>query len=283
MATQTLDVEPIAGALGAEISGVDLSRELSNQTYDEIHQAFLDHLVIFFRDQTLTPQQQLAFGRRFGPPAVYPFVEGLPEAPEIFEILKVETDERNFGGAWHSDTSYQQRPPLGTMLYAHEVPTAGGDTMFANTYLAYETLSDGLKATLDGLTAINSAALADKGGRANLLKANTAMSHTQLDQADDLEAEHPVIRTHPETGRKSLYVNGIHTTRFKDWTVEESKPLLGYLSQHVTRPEFTCRFRWEPGSLAFWDNRCTQHFAVNDYTGARRRMHRLTIEGERPH
>jgi len=282
MGYQTLDVTPIAGALGAEIGGVDLSQSLSNQVYDEIHQAFLDHQVIFFRDQDLTPQQQVAFGRHFGPPHDYPFVEGLPEAPEVFEILKTETDARNFGGAWHSDTTYTEKPPLGTILYALEVPDAGGDTMFANTYLAYEALSDGLKQVLDGLKAVNSAALAGGGGRAQLIKSNTAMKAQNMDDADSLEAVHPVVRTHPETGRRSLYVNRPHTVRFDGWTEAESRPLLDFLCQHAVRPEFTCRFRWRPGSLAFWDNRCTQHFAIDDYSGHRRRMHRLTIEGERP-
>jgi len=282
MGYQTLDVQPLAGALGAEIAGVDLSKELSNQVYDEIHQAFLEYQAIFFRDQTLTPQQQIAFGRHFGPPHDYPFVEGLPDAPEVFEILKTETDERNFGGAWHSDTTYTARPPLGTILYAHEVPEAGGDTMFANTYLAYESLSDGLKRTLDGLRGINSAALAGGGGRANLIKANTAMKGQNMADADALEAVHPVVRTHPETGRKALYINRPHTVRFEGWTEAESRPLIDFLCQHAVRPEFTCRFRWRPGSLAFWDNRCTQHFAIDDYAGQRRRMHRLTIEGEVP-
>lgn len=282
MGFQTIDVKPLAGALGAEINGVDLAGDLSNQAFDEIHQAFLDYHAIFFRDQDLTPQQQVAFGRRFGKPNIYPFVEGLEEAPEIFEILKAETDERNFGGAWHSDSTYLERPPIATILYAREIPRVGGDTLFANTCLAYEALSDGLKATLEGLRGVNSAALGYGGGRAALIRKNTAMKSRRIDEADAMEAIHPVVRTIPETGRKSIYVNRPHTVRFEGWSEEESKPLINFLAAQAIRPEFTCRFRWEVGSLAIWDNRATQHFAVNDYHGARRRMHRMTIEGEMP-
>lgn len=282
MAYQTIDVKPVSGALGAEILGTDLSRNLSNQAFDEIHQAFLENLVIFFRDQTLTPQQQAAFARRFGPLGIYPFVDGLEDAPEVIEILKTESDEMNFGGAWHSDTAYLKHPSLGSVLYAHDVPAAGGDTLFANMYLAYETLSDGMRAMLDGLVGVNSAALKSGGGRAKRMTQRDAMKERNMDQVDAFKAEHPVVRTHPETGRKSLYVNSVHTVRFKDMREEESKPLLDFLNAHAIRPEFTCRFRWTPGTLALWDNRCTQHHALNDYQGQRRRMHRVTIEGDRP-
>jgi taurine dioxygenase len=280
MGYQSIEVKPIAGALGAEIQGVDLAGELSNQAFDEIYQAFLDHHTIYFRDQDLTPQQQVAFGRRFGKPNIYPFVEGLKEAPEIFEILKTESDEKNFGGAWHSDTTYLEVPPIATMLYAKEAPEVGGDTLFANTVLAYEALSDGLKETLEGMQAVYSAALSNQGGRKNLLKANVAMKNQDLEQAETMEAVHPVIRTIPQTGRKSLYINSVHTTNFVGWTQEESKPLIEYLASHCVRPEFTCRLNWQTETLAIWDNRCAQHFAINDYHGQRRRMHRMTIEGE---
>ncbi len=281
MGYQTLDVEPLSGALGAVLHGPDLSAELSNQTFDEIHQAFLDHNVIFFRDQDLDPHQQIAFGRRFGPIAAYPFMEGLPEAPEVFEIVKLETDTKNFGGAWHSDMAYAETPPLGTMLYGMEIPGAGGDTMFANTALAYEALSDGMKAMLDGIIGINSAALKRSGGRANSFKKASAMKSKNADRFE-MEAEHPIVRTHPETGRKALYVSRGHTACLKDMTEAESLPLIDFLADHCVRPEFTCRFRWEPGSLALWDNRCTLHFAIDDYPGQRRRMRRLTIKGDRP-
>ncbi|MBT4045806.1 MAG: taurine dioxygenase [Rhodospirillaceae bacterium] len=281
MAYQTLDVEPLAGAMGAVIHGVDLSGELSNQAFDEIHQAFLDHKAIFFHDQNLDPHQQIAFGRRFGPMGAYPFMEGLPEAPETFEILKTEDDKQNFGGAWHSDMSFTTIPPLGTMLYSLEMPEAGGDTLFANTALAYDALSDGMKDMLDGLIGIYSAALKSSGGRAKRFEVNKSMNAKNMDQVD-MEAEHPIVRTHPETGKKALYLGKGHTVRFKDMTEAESRPLINFLSEHCVRPEFTCRFAWGVGSLALWDNRCTLHFAVDDYPGQRRRMRRLTIEGDKP-
>jgi taurine dioxygenase len=282
MAYQTIEVQPIAGALGAEIRGVDLADDLSNQAFDEIYQAFLDHHTIVFRDQDLTPQQQVAFGRRFGKPNIYPFVEGLAEAPEIFEILKTEDEKENFGGAWHSDTTYLEVPPMATMLYCKEAPDVGGDTLFANTVLAYETLSDGLKDTLDGLQAVYSAALASRGGRKDFRDTHKGMKNQDLEKAEDLEAVHPVVRTIPQNGRKSLYLNKPHTTNFVGWTAEESKSLIDYLADHCVRPEFTCRLNWRPSTLAVWDNRCAQHFAINDYHGQRRRMHRMTIEGEIP-
>ncbi|MBT4690103.1 MAG: taurine dioxygenase [Rhodospirillaceae bacterium] len=281
MAYQTLDVEPLAGAMGAVIHGVDLSGEVSNQAFDEIHQAFLDHKAIFFHDQNLDPHQQIAFGRRFGPMGAYPFMEGLPEAPETFEILKTEDDKQNFGGAWHSDMSFTTIPPLGTMLYSLEMPEAGGDTLFANTALAYDALSDGMKDMLDGLIGIYSAALKSSGGRAKRFEVNKSMNAKNMDQVD-MEAEHPIVRTHPETGKKALYLGKGHTVRFKDMTEAESRPLINFLSEHCVRPEFTCRFAWGVGSLALWDNRCTLHFAVDDYPGQRRRMRRLTIEGDKP-
>jgi len=271
----------LAGAMGAVIHGVDLTAELSNQAFDEIHQAFLEYKAVFFHSQDLDPHQQIAFARRFGPMTIYPFIEGLPEAPEAFEILKTETDLRNFGGGWHSDMSFTTKPPLGTMLYALEMPDAGGDTMFANTALAYDALSGGMKDMLDGLVGIYSAALKRGGGRAKSFKAATAMSPKNMDQVE-MEAEHPIVRTHPETGRKALFLGKGHTVRFKDMTEEESLPLINYLVDHCVRPEFTCRFSWGVGSLALWDNRCTLHFAIDDYPGQRRRMRRLTIEGDTP-
>lgn len=271
-----IEVRPIAGALGAEIHGVDIGRPLDGALVAELRQAFLDHLVIFFRNQTLTPQQQLAFAQRFGEPVEYPQLKGLPDCPLITPVIKLEHERVNFGGVWHSDTAYLERPPMGSMLYAVEIPPYGGDTLFANQYLAYESLSEGLKKTLTGLVGINASTKADA-------------SRTREDRLRDagaelkvLVGEHPVVRTHPETGRKALYVNVGHTTGFKGWTEEESRPLLDHLFAHQVRPEFTCRFRWEPGSLAFWDNRCAQHNPVNDYHGFRRVMHRVTLVGDRP-
>ncbi len=282
MTVATIEIQPVAGALGAEIFGADLSRELSNRTYDDIHRAFLDHQVLFIRDQTLTPAQQVAFARRFGPLDIYPFVEGIDGEPEIIEIVKEPRETKNFGGGWHSDGTYLEIPPLGTALYALETPDCGGDTQYADMYGAYEALSDAMKAILDGLIGVNSAALRGSGGRAAGMKKTGNMKAINMDRSEELVAEHPIVRTHPETGRKSLYLNRAHTIRFKDMTEAESMPLIEFLCDHAVRPEFTCRFRWQPGTLAIWDNRCTQHFAINDYQGKRRRMHRSTIQGNRP-
>jgi taurine dioxygenase len=273
-----IEIQRIAGALGAEVRGVDLARPLDDGTVAAIRKAFLDHLVIFFREQALSPAELLSVARRFGEPVEYPFVKGLDGFPQITPVVKLEHERVNFGGIWHSDTTYLERPPLGTMLLAREVPPQGGDTLFANQYLAYETLSDGLRRQLDGLAAVSSSAKADvsRTREDRIRSSPTEASHKVF------EAEHPVVRTHPETGRKALYVNVAHTLRFKDWTEEESAPLLGFLHRQQVRPELTCRFRWQVGSLAFWDNRCAQHNPVNDYHGHRRVMHRVTLAGDVP-
>ena len=272
-----LSVEPVAGALGAEISGVDLARPLSEETIAAIRRAWLDHLVIFFRDQPLSPAEFLAFARCFGEPIEYPFVKGLAEYPEIIPVLKLEHERVNFGGVWHSDTAYLDVPPMASMLVAREIPPYGGDTLFANMYLAYETLSDGLKAMLEGLVAVNSSAKADASRTRE-----DRMKDSAREVKKDYIAAHPVVRRHPETGRRALYVNVAHTVRLDGMTEEESAPLLDYLFRHQTRPEFSCRFRWRPGSIAFWDNRCAQHNAINDYAGHRRLLHRITLAGDVP-
>ena len=271
-----IQARPVAGSLGAEIRGVNVATPLDDAVISEIRQAWLDHLVIFFRDQKLTPHEQLAFAKRFGEPMEYPQLEGLPECPMITPVLKLEHEQINFGGVWHSDTTYLARPPMASRLYAVEIPPYGGDTIFANQYEAYETLSEGFRKALDGLAAVNTSTKADasKTREERLKSAGVEMKA--------LTAEHPVVRTHPETGRRALYVNIGHTSHFKNWTEEESRPLLEYLWQHQVKPEFTCRFRWQPGSIAFWDNRCAQHNAVNDYAGFRRLMHRVTLAGDTP-
>ena len=243
-----------------------------------IRKAWLDHNVIFFRDQELPPARFLTFARQFGQVIEYPFVKGLEEFPEIIPVVKLEHEKTNFGGIWHSDTSYLEMPPMATMLVAREVPPYGGDTMFANMYLAYEALSEGMKALLDGLIAINTSAKAD----ASRTREDRVRQSMRDDAKKEYVGEHPVVRTHPETGRKALYLNGGHTLRLKDMSVAESTPLLEYLFQHQVRPEFTCRFTWKVGSLAFWDNRCALHNPVNDYHGFRRVMHRITLAGDRP-
>jgi len=278
----TISIKPIAGALGAEVAGVDLSRPLSDGAIGEIRAALLENLVIFFHDQHLTPEQHLAFGRRFGALQIHEFVEAMEGYPEILEVRKEAEEKRNFGGGWHTDVSYLERPSLGSVLYALDVPDHGGDTMFANQYLAYEALSDGMKRMLEGMTAIHSARRPYGPNAARAHDYGPSSMHFIFSEAAHAEIEHPVVRTHRETGKKALYVNRTFTLRFKDMTEEESAPLLHYLCEHAVRPEFTCRFRWQPNSIAFWDNRCVQHNAINDYHGQRRILHRVTIEGERP-
>lgn len=271
-------VRKLSDALGAEISGIDLRRELSDAVVAGIRRVWLDHVVIFFREQQLTSAQYLAFAERFGVPVEYPFVKGLEGYPVITPVIKREHERLNFGGVWHADTTYLDEPPMGTFLLAREVPPTGGDTLFANQYLAYEALSEGLKQTLRGLTAISSSAKADVSKTREDRIADGATAHSQR----TFVAEHPVVRTHPETGRKALYVNLAHTERFAGWTLEESAPLLDYLFRWQTQPAFICRFQWQPDSIALWDNRATQHFPVNDYHGHRRVMHRITLRGDRP-
>jgi taurine dioxygenase len=272
-----MGIHPVAGALGAEVSGLDLARPLDDATVAALRQAWLEHLVLFFRDQDLSPAQFLAFARRFGEPIEYPFVRGLDDYPEIIPVLKLAHERVNFGGVWHSDTAYLDVPPMASMLVAREIPPFGGDTLFANMYLAYETLSDGMKRMLDGLVAVNSSAKADASRTRE-----DRMKDRAREAARDYVAAHPVVRRHPETGRRALYVNVAHTVRFDGMTEEESAPLLAFLFQHQIRPELTCRFRWRPGSIAFWDNRCAQHHAINDYRGHRRLLHRVTLAGDTP-
>jgi taurine dioxygenase len=273
-----MKIAPIAGALGAEIGDIDLRADLAVGTVAEIRRALLDHLVVFFRDQDLTPAQLIAFARRFGTLSRYPFVAGLADYPEIIEVAKREDERVNFGGIWHSDTTYLDEPPMGSILLAREVPASGGDTLFANMYLAYETLSDGMRRLLDKLVGISSSAKAD----VTRTREDRIRSSPSDRAREQFVAEHPVVRTHPETGRKALYVNIAHTARFEDMSEAESAPLLDFLFPHQVRPEFTCRFRWTPGALAFWDNRATQHNPINDYHGKRRIMHRVTLAGDRP-
>jgi taurine dioxygenase len=271
-----IEVRPIAGALGAELHGVDMSRDLEDDVVAEVRQAFLDHLVIFLRDQKVTPQQNVAFARKFGELIKYPQLDGLPEAPFITAVVKLESERHNFGGLWHSDTTYLEIPPMGSMLLAREVPPYGGDTVFANQYLAYEALSDGLKAALDGLIGVSSSTKAEVSKtREDRLKA--AGKETK-----PLTAEHPIVRTHPETGRKTLYVNVGFTRTIVDMEPAESDTLLRRLYRQSSIVDVQCRFRWRPGSVAFWDNRATQHIVSNDFLPAKRVMERVTVVGDKP-
>lgn len=266
-----LDVKPVAGSLGAEISGVDLTN-INSDIFDEIYRAFVEHQAIIFRDQNLTTDQYFEFGKRWGELAVYPYVKGLPSHPQILELLRTEEDGYAFGNVWHSDGTNYAIPPKATMLYALELPPAGGDTMFTNMFTAYETLSPGMKALLAPLKAHNAGE--------QKLAFSSKISMAQKDPGEfQVNTIHPVVRTHPDTGRKALYLSH-RVERFDGMTKEESAPLIAFLRKHAIRPEFTCRFAWQVGSLAIWDNRSTQHYAVDDYVGHRRRMHRITIEGD---
>ena len=279
-AYKTIEVAPLAGACGAEIFGVDLSRPLGNETFAEIHRAFLEHLVVFFRDQALAPDALLAFARRFGPLDPHHVLKGMAGHPEILEIVREPTDRKIFAPGWHADVTWQERPVLGAALYGLEVPAVGGDTLFANQYFAYEALSPGLRRTLDGMKAVHgSAKVYGEKAEDYTYVANLT---TDRKTAAGHENTHPVVRTHPETGRKALFLNDHYVLRFDGMSAEESMPLLDYLWRHAIRPEFTCRFRWRNGSLALWDNRCLLHGPIDDYFGQRRRLWRVTIGGDRP-
>ncbi len=272
-----MNVTRIAGSVGAEIVGVDLGAAFGSSEAQSLRAALLEHEVIFVRDQRLTPAQFLAFAQSMGEPVDYPFVRGIDGYQQIIEVKKLEHERHNFGGIWHSDTTYLDEPPMGSMLLAREVPPFGGDTLFASQTRAWEALSPTMQHLLEGLVAINSSAKADVS--------RTREDRIRSDGKGDAKsycAEHPLVRTHPETGRKALYVNVAHTAGIRGMTEEESTPLLQFLFQHQVRPEFTCRWRWSVGDLAFWDNRSVQHNPINDYHGHRRLMHRITLKGDRP-
>ena len=274
-----MKVTKLAPAMGAEITGIDLgSSDFSDNLIGEIRAVWLEHNMVVLRGQNLTPQQQLRLAEAFGDPDIYPFLDGVDGIPEITAVLKREHETVNFGGVWHTDTSYQKLPPMATMLQAIELPPIGGDTLFANQEMAYERLSDGLKETLGGLRVICAA------GKAKVAATRTARieeSGKSVD-IDELVASHPAIRTHPETGRRSLYLSPGHAVRFDGWTEEESAGLLSYLFQHQVAPEFQCRLSWGVGDIAIWDNRSTLHYPLNDYHGHRRLLHRITLKGDRP-
>lgn len=275
---RTMKIARVAGALGAEVTDVDLSSELAPGEVAELRRLWLDHLVLFFRDQPLTPAQFFAFASRFGEPMAYPLLAGLDEFPMITPVVKLEDETVNFGGVWHSDTTYLSEPPSATALIARVVPPVGGDTLFANQYLAYDALSPEMKRLLGSLKAISSSAKAD----ATKTREDRVRTSGRTDVPAEYLAVHPVVRTHPETGRKALYVNPAHTIRFEGMSTEESESILAYLFRHQSRAEFTYRLSWRAGSIALWDNRCVIHNPVNDYHGYRRVMHRITLKGDIP-
>ena len=272
MRSNTIDIQPV-GAVGAEVGGLDLSEPLAPAAVATVKSALAEYGVVFFRDQPLTENQHIALARQFGDINVNRFFSHAEGYPEIALVVKEPNQTRNIGGGWHTDHSYDQIPALGSMLYAREIPPVGGDTLFASMYAAYDALSDGLKRTLEGLRGVHSSRhvfgvkRGDLDGRIGNYEAATQ------------DATHPVVIVHPDSGKKALYVNPGFTTGFDGWTEDESRPLLEYLYKHAARPEFTYRFKWRAGSLAFWDNRSTWHYALNDYQGERRLLHRITIEG----
>jgi taurine dioxygenase len=279
---ERIAVAPISGALGAEVSGVDLAR-IDEATMAEIRQALLDHLVLVFRDQRLEPASQIAFARRLGPVKPWPYARPMAGFPELTELVSGPADIHNFGGGWHTDSSTFPQPPAYTLLYCLECPPVGGDTSFANQYLAWDTLPGELKARLAGMRLVHATS---KGfGDHSRSTGSGAVTTTPVSvpaEHEGLESLHPVARTHPLTGRKALYVNAGFASRFEGMGVEESQPLLDALAAHGGIPEFTCRVRWRPGTLLMWDNRCCLHYAHNDYRGQRRVMRRAVVEGERP-
>jgi len=277
MDAQQMMVMPVSGHAGAEVRGIDLSRPLPSPTVAALRAALGEHGVLFFRDQQLTEAQHIAFAEQFAKININRFFRAVEGWPQIAEVRKEPEQTKNIGGGWHTDHSYDAIPALGSVLYAREVPPSGGDTIFASMYAAYDALSDGLKRMLLGLRAVHSSrhVFGVQARRGDEMKDRLGNA-----EAATQDAVHPMVITHPISGKKALYVNRGFTTHIEGWTAEESKPLLEYLYQHGTRPEFSCRFTWAPGSLAFWDNRATWHLAVNDYHGHRRLMHRITLEGE---
>ncbi len=282
MASELL-IQALAPACGAEIFGVDLANPPADSMH-RIQHAMAQHSVLFFRDQKLTPVQQLDVTRRFGTILRVPYIQHLDEYPDIIAVLK-EADERNistFGGTWHSDFSFLAEPPSFTLLYALELPSLGGDTLWASQYHAYDNLSAGMKVLLDPLRAIQTAWPHGTKGPAAGARVSRSIGMVRGDSEADREIAQPVVRVHPVTGRKALFVNPVYTQYFEGMTPEESRPLLQFLFQHATKAEFTCRLRWAPGTLAIWDNRCLLHLAINDYDGSRRLLHRTTVAGQRP-
>lgn len=275
---ETITVNQLSPSVGAEIGGVDIAAGVSDQQFGELRQAFADHGVIFFRDQDISPDQHIEFAERWGTINVNRFFKPVETHPRIAEVLKEPEQEKNIGVHWHTDHSYDQIPAMGSVLYAREVPTIGGDTCFAGMAAAYEALSDGMKQTLHSLRAEHSSRHAFGAIKPQQTKGDIAGRIGNAEAATQ-DSIHPVVIKHPLSGRPCLYVNTDFTLRFEGWSDEESEPLLRFLYEHATAEAFTCRFRWEKGSMAIWDNRAVQHKALNDYQGQRRLMHRITIEG----
>lgn len=266
---ETINVEPLSPMIGAEISGVDLSKPLGNQTHKEIHDALMEHLVVFFRDQDISLDQHKAFGRHFGKLHIHPTAPSAEGHPEVLTIRADEASKAIAGNRWHTDVSCSEEPPMGSILHMHELPSSGGDTMFANMYAAFEALSEPMRNFLSGLNAWHESEHIHSG----------TLGHEAKEFPKTL---HPIVRKHPVTRRKCLYVNSGFTTRIDGLAEKESRALLDLLFDHVRTPEFQCRFRWREKSIAFWDNRCAQHYALWDYYPQKRLGYRVTVCGERP-
>ncbi len=271
--------------MGAEITNIDLAdcfdhstNRMDNAVVKEIRSAWLEHHLVVVREQAISPAQQLSFAEALGEPDIYPFLQGLKGFPMITEVLKKETETVNFGGVWHSDTTYKPCPPMATLLYAKELPPLGGDTLFANQYAAYEQLSAGLKHSLEALHGVNVAVKE----QVSVTRSERVKEAGNGLQAEKMRGIHPVVRTHPESARRSLFVNPAHTIAFDGWTELESEGLLNFLFTHQISPEFQCRLSWRTGDIAIWDNRCTLHYPLNDYHGYRRLLHRITLKGDSP-
>lgn len=270
MLTHPVTVKPLTTAIGAEILGLDISRPPDEATVALIRQTYNAHGVVFFREQHLDPDQFMAFAKRFGPVTTSKLAAALVDGySEVQELAKAEGAVENVGGEWHTDQSFRDVPTMGTILCSRKLPDVGGDTLFISLGAAYDALSGGLKETLRGLRAVHS----------NAYRPQQIRRRAQLGITEPDEAVHPVVGEHPETGRLVLYVNPTYAIRFDGWTAAESAPLLQFLFRHLEKPEFQCRFRWAEGSVAFWDNRQCLHYAVNDYPGGTRVMHRLMVEG----
>jgi taurine dioxygenase len=269
-----LKLKPVAPHCGAEVEGLDLSQPLDGETVDALTEALADNCVLFFQDQELTPEQHKRLGNYFGELHLHPAWPRLVEGhPEIMEIYADENSKRIAGEEWHSDVSCDAEPPLGTILRLIEVPPVGGDTLFANMVAAFEALSPPMQRLLEGLTALHDGEQAYRGRYEGANEEGKVYPR----------AVHPVVVTHPVNGRKAIFVNRIFTTRIVELSKQESDGVLRTLFEHIEKPDFQCRFRWRPNSVAFWDNRCTMHLALWDYYPNRRRGHRVTIKGEAPY
>lgn len=275
----SLIITPLSPALGAQISGVDLSREIDASTRDAIEQALLAHQVLFFREQSITPRQQADFAARFGDLHIHPIYPNVPETPQVLILDTAVTDVRD-NAIWHTDVTFLPTPALGAVLAAKQVPEFGGDTLWASGIAAYEALSEPLKCLLDGLTATHD--FTKSFPLARFGSTPEDLARWEATRKANPPISHPVIRTHPVSGRKSLFVSDGFTTRINELSEQESEAILKLLFAHATRPEFTIRWRWQVGDVAFWDNRVTQHYAVDDYRPQRRVMHRATILGDVP-